>query len=150
MVGIKAFYRCPVCGKEYTSNKKAIACANTPQRKHKYKVGSVVSIKTNKYCSPYTSIIIETAGHEGHEPKYIVDPRNGLCTYDIVESQIVEVVFGSEEYKDKEKRFELYKESLKALTKEYFGDSVKIDDYSMLLWNKDKVAKIKFYIENEK
>lgn len=147
---IKAFYKCPVCGEEYTDEKDAIACANKPQRKHKYKVGSVLSIKTNKYCSPYTAIIIETAGHEGHEPKYIVDPRNGLCTYDIVESQIVEVVFGSEEYKDKEKRFELYKESLKALTKEYFGDSVKIDDYSMLLWDKDEVAKIKFYIENEK
>ena len=99
---------------------------------------------------PYTAIVIETAGHEGHEPKYIVDPRNGLCTYDIVESQIVEVVFGSEEYKKKEKHFELYKESLKKLTKEYFGDSVKINDESMLLWNRDKVAKIKFYIEGKK
>lgn len=147
---IKAFYKCPVCGEEYTDEKDAIACANKPQREHKYKVGSVLSIKTNKYCLPYTAIVIETAGHEGHEPKYIVDPRNGLCTYDIVESQIVEVVFGSEEYKKKEKHFELYKESLKKLTKEYFGDSVKINDESMLLWNRDKVAKIKFYIEGKK
>lgn len=147
---IKAFYRCPVCGEECTDEKDAIACANKPQRKHKYKIGSVVSIKTNQYCSPYTAIIIETNGYEGHEPKYNVDPRNGLCVYDIVESQIVEVVFGSEEYKKKEKHFELYKKSLESVTKGFFGDSVKIDDDSMLLWNRDKVAKIKFYIENKK
>lgn len=147
---MKTVYKCSICGKEYKTKEGAVNCELSGKKEHSYEAGTVVRIKTNPMCSSYTAIILKKDGYEGHFPQYEIDLRNGLCFYQVNESQIVEVIFGSEEYKEKEKRFELYKESLKALTKEYFGDSVKIDDYSMLLWNRDKVAKIKFYIEDKK
>lgn len=144
---IKAFYRCPVCGKEYTNDKDAIACANKPKRKHKYKIGSVVSIKTNKYCSPYTSIIIETAGYEGHEPKYIVDPKNGLCTYDIVESQIVKEVMSLEALNKREAALDALIDECMYRVRDLFGMDCKIDDESHVAWDDKKVATVKFYIK---
>ena len=144
---IKAFYRCPVCGKEYTSDKDAIACANKPQKKHKYKIGSVVSIKTNKYCSPYTSIIIETTGHEGHEPKYIVDPKNGLCTYDIVESQIVKEVLSLEVLNKRESALDALIDEFRCRVRDLFGMDCTIDDESYVAWDDKKVANVKFCIK---
>ena len=144
---IKAFYRCPVCGKEYTSDKDAIACANKPQKKHKYKIGSVVSIKTNKYCSPYTSIIIETVGHEGHEPKYIVDPKNGLCTYDIVESQIVKEVMSLEVLNKREAALDALIDEFRYRVRDLFGMDCTIDDESYVAWDDKKVANVKFCIK---
>ena len=144
---IKAFYRCPVCGKEYVSDKDAIACANKPQKKHKYKIGSVVSIKTNKYCSPYTSIIIETVGHEGHEPKYIVDPKNGLCTYDIVESQIVKEVLSLEVLNKREAALDALIDEFRYRVRDLFGMDCTIDDESYVAWDDKKVANVKFCIK---
>lgn len=144
---IKAFYRCPVCGKEYTSDKDAIACANKPQKKHKYKIGSVVSIKTNKYCSPYTSIIVETVGHEGHEPKYIVDPKNGLCTYDIVESQIVKEVLSLEVLNKREAALDALIDEFRYRVRDLFGMDCTIDDESYVAWDDKKVANVKFCIK---
>lgn len=144
---IKAFYRCPVCGKEYTNDKDAIVCANRPKRKHKYKIGSVVSIKTNQYCSPYTAVIIETTGHEGHEPKYIVDPKNGLCTYDIIESQIVKEVMSLEALCKRETALDALIDECRCKVRDLFGIECKIDDYSHVTWDDKKVATVKFYIK---
>ena len=144
---IKAFYRCPVCGKEYTSDKDAIVCANRPKKKHKHKIGSVVSIKTNQYCSPYTAIITDTDGYEGHEPKYIVDPKNGLCTYDIVESQIVKEVMSLEVLNEREMALDALIDECRCRVRALFGVDCKIDDCSHVTWDDKKVATVKFYIK---
>lgn len=140
-------YKCPVCGKEYNNEKDAVVCSNRPRKKHKYKIGSVVSIKTNKYCSPYTSLVIEIAGHEGHEPKYIVDPKNGLCTYDIVESQIVKEVLSLEALNEREMALDALIDECRCKVRALFGIDCKIDDESYVAWDDKKVATVKFYIK---
>lgn len=147
MMEIKAFYRCPVCGKEYENYKDALACANKPQKEHKYKIGSVVSIKTNQYCSPYTAVILETSGHEKHEPKYVVDPKDGLNTYDIIESQIVKEVMSMEVLNKRETALNTLVDECKRRVRDLFGTDCKIDDYSHVTWDEEKVATVKFYIE---
>lgn len=143
---MKHVYRCSVCNKEYPTENEAIKCEQTKNKKHSFSVGSVVRIRTTPICSSYTALIIEKDGYEGHVPQYKVDPRNGLCFYQINESQIVECIFSAKEYEEKEKVFDEYKRSIETLTKKYFGHNVKINDDSMLLWDKNKIAKIKFYI----
>lgn len=140
-------YKCPVCNKEYNNEKDAVVCLNRPRKKHKYKIGSVVSIKTNSYCSPYTAIIKEAFEYEGHEPKYVVDPKNGLCTYDIVESQIVKEVLSLEILNEREMALDALIDECRCKVRTLFGIDCKIDDYSHVTWDDKKVATVKFYIK---
>lgn len=140
-------YKCPVCGKEYNNEKDAVVCLSKQRKKHKYKIGSVVSIKTNSYCSPYTAIINEAFEYEGHEPKYIVDPKNGICTYDIVESQIVKEVLSLEVLNEREMALDALIDECRCKVRALFGIDCKIDDYSHVTWNDKKVATVKFYIK---
>ena len=147
MMEIKAFYRCPVCGKEYENYKDALACANKPKKKHKYKIGSIVLIKISEYYSPYPAVIVETAGHERHEPKYVIDPRDGITTYNIIESQIVKEVMSLEVLNKRETALNTLVDECKRRIKDLFGTDCKIDDYSHVTWDEGKVATVKFYIE---
>lgn len=147
MMEIKAFYRCPVCNKEYENYEDALACAKKPKKKHKYKIGSIVLIKISEGCSPYPAVIVETSGHERHEPKYVIDPRDGITTYNVIESQIVKEVMPLEVLNKREIALNTLVDECKHRIKDLFGTDCKIDDYSHVTWDEGKVATVKFYIE---
>ena len=147
-MGISPVYKCSICGKEYDNENSAIECSNTPKRKHKYKIGSVVSVKMIDYALPYSAIIERADEYDGHEPKYIIDPRNGICTYDIRESQIVEEVMSLECFNKRESELDAFIDECRHSAQRIFGGNCKVKDYSKLdLDNDNHIAKIILYIE---
>lgn len=144
---MKHVYRCSVCNKEYPTENEAIKCEQTKNKKHSFDVGSVVKIRTTPICSPYTALIIEKDGYEGHEPKYIVDPRNGLCTYDIVESQIMKEVLSLEVLNKRETALDALIDECRYRVRDLFGMDCAIDDDSSVTWDDKRIATVKFYIK---
>lgn len=150
---MKPFFRCPVCNAEYENESDAEKCSMKQPRKHKYKKGTLVRVKLKPEHSSFVAIIEYENGWVGHEPQYSIDSRNGICSYNVTEKQIVGEIMSKEEYDAEEGKLDAFMNACESFVKDVFGDNVEIDDYSHLEWDSENIAKINFYIkrnENDK
>lgn len=124
MSEVICFYKCPECCKEYKTREEAEQCSNK-EISIKYKVDDIVLVG-DIIDETYMAKVIDIRIDGCNEVVYVVDPKNGICTYDLCEEEIMRLLIDGDKVYQEEIEMREMEKDIKENIKKHFRDPIDV------------------------